>query len=213
MLGFLAVLVIVGIVLYFVLRGRNQRKSRPKTAGNSPSKATRTNATKSQEDLTFIVNGKEPETDSDGCVIVRLGAGANHEISVPLFADDFAVMCYLLGKPKEEVFDISRTVRARVRRVVGRAGAFHFEVRTPEGAHISDIDNGASRDAATLVLGTVEEYLRSYNEHLADRQFIFDVALKIENGEWNRDEDEESGWIGEADAYLRIKDPAEIDIR
>ena len=206
-MDFITGLIVIGLIVGGALWLNSRSKKRP-----APSKpvSARKAATNKQEGLTFMIEGKDPEVDSVGRVIVRLGAGSQHELGVNAWSLDFEDACYLLGKPKSED-EIERTVRIQIPRTEAREKTV-FKVVTPKGKEIGEITYKDS-DSAALVFGTLEKFLNSYNEKLEGREFVFDVALKVE-GSWVRDEDLENGWEDSIDdLYIRIKDPADIEIR
>jgi hypothetical protein len=206
-MDFISGLILIGLIVGGALWLNSRSKKRPAT---SKPVAARKAATDKQEGLTFMIEGKDPEVDSVGRVIVRLGAGSQHELGVKSWSLDFEDACYLLGKPKSDD-EIAKTVRIRIIRTETR-GQTIFKVVTPKGAEIGEISY-KDVDSAALVFGTLETFLNSYDQKLVGKEFVFDVALKVE-GSWMRDEDEEIGWEDSIDdLYIRVKDPADIEIR
>ena len=158
----------------------------------------------SQKGLTFEREKKLPEVDSAGRVIVSLAAGSQLEFEVRVRSDE--ATRYLLGKPKDD--EVVRSVRARV---LIHSENKSVEVTTPDGKEIGEVLLSESKKA-TEVFSAIEVGLKKLSKGLIGKQLVFDVSLKVE-GEWQSDSEEESGWFGDvSSAFIRIKDPAGIDI-
>lgn len=170
-----------------------------KKVSNSPS------SKKPQEGLTFEREGKLPETDPEGRVVVRLAAGSQIEFEVRVTADE-PELRYLLGKPKDD--EVARSVRARAWVDVANGSV---EIRTPDGNEIGRVLFAETRKAIEI-FGLLDAGVKKVSKGLAGRPLVFDVSLRVE-GDWQEDSEEESGWSGDVhSAVIRIKDPAGMDI-
>lgn len=199
-------LIVLGAIVWFIYAW-NTRKKSGGTNSSGTSKA-RSNSAKQPEGLAFDTAGTDPETDDKGRVIARLGAGSQIEFDVFLLGGGEQDR-FLLGKPKDDT--VERTVRVRVSKALKRDQVL-YEVATPKGEVFGEI---AYRDTeqAAKVFGILQQNLQGMHPALAGKEFVFDVALRVE-GEWYEDEEEEGGWAGDVDSlFIRIKDPASIDIQ
>lgn len=192
---------VIGLWYYYSKRSKGTKPTAPATPGkqhkHSKSKG-------SQEGLTFEREKKLPELDSAGRVIVRLAAGSQLEFEVRVRSDD--ATRYLLGKPKDD--EVVRSVRARV---FIHSENKSVEVTTPDGKEIGEVRLSESSKAIE-VFSAIEVGLKKLSKGLIGKRLVFDVSLKVE-GEWQPDSEEESGWFGDvSSAFIRIKDPAGIDI-
>jgi hypothetical protein len=180
-------------------KGSTTQLSNKKRKSKKPSKSKG-----SQKGLTFEREKKLPEVDSAGRVIVSLAAGSQLEFEVRVRSDDATL--YLLGKPKDD--EVVRSVRARVFIYSEKESV---EVTTPDGKEIGEVRLSESKKAIE-VFSAIEVSLKKLSKGLVGKQLVFDVSLRVE-GEWQPDSEEESGWFGDvSSAFIRIKDPAGIDI-
>lgn len=199
-------LVILAAVIWFIYAWKTRNKATSTKSGNTSTSGS--NKVEKPEGLAFDAAGKDPETDDKGRVIARLGAGSQIEFDVYVLGGGEQDR-FLLGKPKDDT--VERTVRARVSKTTKRDQEL-YEVSSPKGEVFGEI---AYRDneQANKVFGILQQSLQSMHPSLAGKEFVFDVALRVE-GEWYEDEEEEGGWVGDVDSLtIRIKDPASIDIQ
>jgi hypothetical protein len=199
-------LIFFGLVIaawyFFSKKVKGQLGTSPQARRKS---TTASGSKKPQDGLTFEREGKLPETDSEGNVIVRLAAGSQIQFEVRVRADEAATR-YLLGKPKDD--EVARSVRARV--LVSEQSEI-VEVKTPDGNEIGDVLYSETKNALQ-VFGMLESELKKLSKGLSGNRLVFDVSLRVE-GEWQEDSEEASGWFGDVySATIKIKDPAGIDI-
>jgi hypothetical protein len=160
------------------------------------------------EGLTFKIQGTDPEVDENGRVIVRLAAGAQIDLGLKIMGGEGSDR-YLLGKQKDDF--VERSVRGRVYRVTKRDMSL-FQVESPKGEFLGEIIY-KDLERANKVFDTFTEALPKIDNSLHEREFVFDVSIKVE-GEWSPDDEEVDGWFGDVhDASIRIRDPASLDIR
>lgn len=173
----------------------------------------------SDEGLEFVAEGKDPETDSHGRVVARLGTGSQFDIPVHWVddADVDAITAYFRGA-KEPVEDDSGTITKRCRLVpvlTDYWGGRCYRLETPNGHVAFEVrDYFEDRFGLTSqIITDATPVLRSLDPALAHASIVFDVAVRV-------DYTVEAGWDDTADGLefvlenprVRIRNPLTIQI-
>lgn len=179
------------------------------------------------ETLEFLAEGKPPESDSQGRVIVRLGTGSQFEIPVHWVddADIDAITSYFQGSKSIEEWD-EGTITKRFRLVPDLTdywGGRCYHLTTPDGLTAFEIrDYFEERFGLTQrVLTEAMAMLRGLGPTLASASFVFDVAVRVEYSVGTRfdDLDDESDpgtlelELDLADPVVRMRNPLNVQVR
>jgi hypothetical protein len=196
----------------------SQTTQRPSTSSTK-----RAPSVKAGDGLEFMEQGKEPEKDELGRVIVRLGVGS--QIQIPLhFIDGYdeeVVRKYIQGKKLGELFDDGeKTLRFRlVPAIEDYWGGTCYRFETPSGHPTLEARDYFPETFALIqkVIREASSTLRGHHSKLADSEFVFDVPIRF-SFEWVEEYDDEGEETGKTqmvfdDPMLRLKDPLEVEIR
>ena len=178
------------------------------------------------EGLEFVAEGKEPERDSQGRVIARLGAGSQFDIPVH-WVDDAnidAITAYVQGS-KKLVEDDDGTITKRFRLVpvlTDYWGGRCYRLETPDGHPAFEIrDYFEDRFGLTnQIITDATPVLQGLDDTLAQASFVFDVAVRCDyvvEDVWDED-GEENGEENNLELVLdspsvRIRNPLKIQIK
>jgi hypothetical protein len=175
--------------------------------------------------LEFVVDGKEPERDDEGRVVVRLGNGSQFQIPVH-WVDGVnidPVTDYLAGsKELSEGDEGTVTKRFRLDPVISEYwGGKCFRLATPDGVVAFEIrDHFEDRFGLTSqILRDTRNTLVTLHPSLATEAFVFDVSVRahytVEDG-WGDGGDGDGGDAPEVifeDVSVRLRNPLKIQVR
>jgi hypothetical protein len=160
----------------------------------------------------FQEEGKEPQTDSAGRVIVKLkGAADGIRYRVSNYSE-IQTAKKLAGKG-EEFDEFAKSVKARVRADKGSPYENSFKVETLNGEQIGWIFKDHSSDAAS-VFGQMSSAIIKTAPELAGRELTFEVSLRVEGGWiWSTNDDDSEEWEPDLELLeIRIMSPASMEI-
>jgi hypothetical protein len=177
------------------------------------------------ETLEFLAEGKPPETDRHGRVIVRLGTGSQFEIPVHWVddADIDAITQYFQGSKSIEEWD-EGTITKRFRLIPELTdywGGRCYHLTTPDGLVAFEIrDYFEERFGLTQqVLTEATAMLRGLSPSLEKAAFVFDVAVRVDYSVGTRfddlDDDNDPGTLelDLADPVVRLRNPLNVQVR
>jgi hypothetical protein len=195
-------------------RRAGQPTIRQKNAGNAFTPGP-------DEGLEFVAEGKEPERDSQGRVIARLGTGSQFDIPLHWVddADIDAITAYFQGSKKIEEGD-EGTISKRCRLIPVLSdywGGRCYRLETPDGSPAFEIrDYFEDRFGLTnQIITDATPVLQGLDASLAQASFVFDVAVRVdyvvEEG-WHDDDEEALEMVLDSPS-VRIRNPLKIQIK
>ena len=172
------------------------------------------------EGFEFVAEGNEPERDTSGRVIVRLGAGSQFQIPVQWgdTTDVDAVTAHFQGSQKLDDGDTG-TLTKRFRVVADSAeywGGRCYEVETPDGVkafEIRDQDEHAF-GLMSQIIQDATPVLRGMDERLSSAPLVFDVAVAATYtvaDAWG--DGEGSAEVEISDPVIRLRNPLKIQVK
>jgi len=188
----------------------------------SPSRGKAKVKANKKAELKFVADSKEPSTDSQNRIVVKLSAGT--QIEMPLHfidhADHEAIARYVQGRKKGELDDEGElTARFRlIPRVVDYWGGTCYHFETPSGVPAFEARDyfNESFELITKIIDDTTSTLTSHHPKLAQGRFAFDVPIRLYY-QWVESVDEDDNVTGEIemeldDPVLRLRDPLEVDV-
>lgn len=167
-------------------------------------------------DLDFVEQGKDPETDDAGRVIVKIKSGSDIEIGLNLKHLSEELALKIAGK-RGSVDEFSRRVKVRIFRDHESPYFNSFKVTTKAGEFIGWVLKDDSEMTA-LLFSQIEAGVKPLDARLKDAEFVVELSATF-TGSWydEWDEAEESTSTNDAtveieEAYVRISDPAILDL-
>jgi len=172
--------------------------------------------------LEFVVDGKEPERDGQGRVVVRLGNGSQFQIPVHwVDGVDIDPVTAYLGGPKTLVEGNEGTVTKRFRLapvITEYWGGRCFRLATPDGAVAFEIrDHFEDRFGLTRqIIRDTRNTLVTLHPFLATEELVFDVSVRahyaVEDG-WGDGDEGEAPEVIFDDVSVRLRNPLKIQVR
>jgi hypothetical protein len=226
LIGWIVDIISVATGTFTDKEGRRITRVRPGESTTKQNRAARAFTPDPDEGVEFVAEGKDPERDSHGRVIARLGAGSQFDIPVHWVddADIDAITAYVQGS-KELVEDDEGTITRRFRLIpvlTDYWGGRCYRLETPGGYPAFEIrDYFVDRfGLANQIITDATPILRNLDAALAQASFVFDVAVKLDyvvEDVWDDDIDEDSE-ENTIDLVLdspsvRIRNPLRIQIR
>jgi len=173
--------------------------------------------------LEFVVDGKEPERDSEGRVVVRLGNGSQFQIPLHwVDGVDIDPVARHLGGPQTLVSGDEGTVTKRFRlspAITEYWGGKCFRLATPDGAVAFEIrDYFEDRFGLTSqILTDTRNTLVTLHPFLATEEFVFDVSVRahytVEDGWGDEDDGDDAPEVVFDDVAMRLRNPLKIQVR
>ena len=198
---------VIALIIFIIVKVNAGRK-----VGARAPKRTQPSRSNPSGLLAFQENGTQPQTDSQGRVIVKLkGSASGIKWGVNLSHLDQTLANKLAGRPKEDE-EFEKTIKVRLRPDTNSQFANSVLIETVDEKHIGWILKDASDDATSVLnqLGSaLEPMLASFNSS----GLVFEVSARI-SGYWEDTSDADSP-VWEADfeeMEIRIASPAEIEV-
>lgn len=207
-------------------QGRRITRVQPGQSTTKQNKAAKAFTPGPDEGLEFVAEGQEPERDSQGRVIARLGAGSQFDIPVHWVddADIDAITAYVQGSKKLVEGDEGNiTKRFRLVPVLTDYwGGRCYRLATPGGHSAFEVrDHFEDRFGLTnQIITDAIPVLRGLDGTLAQASFVFDVAVRLDyvvEDVWDEDigdNSEENNLELVLDSpSVRIRNPLKIQIK
>jgi len=174
------------------------------------------------ESLQFVAESKQPEIDSQGRVIARLGTGSQFVIALQWVdnANIDAITGYVQGS-KEPIADDHGHITKRFRLVptlVGYWGGRCYRLETPDGYPAFEIrdDVDAPFGLAHQIITDATPVLRRLDGSLSEASFVFDVAVRVDyqvDDGWGENGDGNTLELVLDNPTVRIRNPLKIQIK
>ena len=203
-------------------QGRLVTREGPRRSANSHKTSTQAFTPGPDEGLEFVAEDKEPERDSQGRVIARLGTGSQFTIPVHWVddADIDAITRYFRGS-KKLVEDDDGTITKRFRLVPDITdywGGRCYRLESPDGLPAFEIrDYFEDRFGLThQIITDATPVLRGLDNTLTEASFVFDVAVRVDyvvEDVWEEDGDEDKLELVLDSPSVRIRNPLKIQIK
>jgi hypothetical protein len=203
-------------------QGRRITRGRPGQSTAVQKKTAKAFVPGPDEGLEFIAEGKEPERDSRGRVIARLGTGSQFVVPVH-WVDDAnidAITRYFQGS-KKLVEDDDGTITKRFRLVpvlTDYWGGRCYTLETPDGHPAFEIrDYFEDRFGLTnQIITDAIPVLQGLDASLSQASFVFDVAVRVDyvvEESWGEEDDDRTLELVLDNPTVRIRNPLKIQIR